>query len=168
MKSPLASLPLKTKSVTKFQFLCTYLYAHTLPLPIFSLAQTTKDFCQFPIIRAIPLNSLILSPKPLIMPLVLSSSPALTPPNLSSRHHTYTCSHEPTLIIPAASLAVFCLHAFAQVIWLRPGLPWVFKQKGWTTGKEPLSGPIGSMVQLNIRPHTDTQLCSDYGGREPR
>lgn len=141
MKSPLASLPLKTKSVSHQVSISLYLYAHTLPRPIFSLAQSTKDFCQFPIIRAIPLNSLILSPNPLIMPLVPSSSPALTPPNPPSRLHIYTCSHEPAQITLAASLAVFCLHAFAQVLWLRPGLPWGFKQKGWTTGKEPIKWP---------------------------
>lgn len=71
--------------------------------------------------------------------------------------------HKTALITLVASLAMFCLHAFTQVMWLRPGLPWGFKQKGWATGKETLSGPPGSTVQFNIQPNSDRQLFSDQG-----
>lgn len=48
-------------------------------------------------------------------------------------------THKPALITLAAPLAMFCLHAFNQVVWLRPGLPWGFKQKGWAIEKGTLS-----------------------------
>lgn len=40
----------------------------------------------------------------------------MPPPKLTSHLHTYTYTYKPVLSTLVASLAIFCLHAFTQVM----------------------------------------------------
>lgn len=156
MKSSLTSLPLKSKSVTKFKFLlCTYMpnsHVHILT------SQSTQRFLPISHYPSNPFKIPYSQPQTSDYTLSrLSSSPDHTPLNAVSHSLTYHVmyTHKAALITPVASLAMFYPHAFNQVMWLRPGLPWGFKHKDWATETGTFSGQPGSMVQLNIQPNTD-------------